>query len=149
MKVVVPYTSLKQPTRLVLKQYKPEYVDVSGPDAYRRLLQRIWTEGETTIIVEHDVVPWPGALDELWQCPCAWGAYSYHMHGGLGIYHGLGCTKIGAELIARTPTVWHPPHPWNVLDQMLLFASRGTGLEPHHHRPAVTHLNAKHYPKGD
>jgi hypothetical protein len=145
MNVVVPYTNLHPTTEFVLRQYPVEYVDVSEPDAYLGLLRRLWVEGATVIVVEHDVVPWPGALEEVWNCPCAWGSYSYHMHGGIGIYHGFGCTKLTAELMKQTPRVWEPWASWNMLDQKLFFAARAQGIEPHHHRPPVTHLNDRHY----
>lgn len=147
MKVVVPYIVLNPATELVLRPYKPQYVDVSAPDAYRTLFQTLWVERQTTIIVEHDIVPWPGALEELWQCPCQWGAYSYLLRGGVGVYHGFGCTKLTRELMLATPDVWSASCEWNKLDQHLLFEARSKGCEPHHHRPAVVHLNERYYPE--
>ena|SRR5215207_6192247 len=145
MRVIVPFTKLEPATELVLRPYIPEYVDVSTLDSYRLLLKRIWETGKTVIIVEHDIVPWPGALDELWYCPCAWGSYSYHLHGGIGIHHGFGCTKLSSRLMAETQGVWDDGISWNMLDQVLLFKARAYGFEPHHHRPAVVHLNPRHY----
>jgi hypothetical protein len=142
MRVVVPYTRLHPVTEQVLTSYAipVEWVGLVGDDDYRLLMQRLWREQERVIIVEHDIVPWPGALEELWACPCAWGAYSYKIHGGIGIYHGLGCTKLTPQLMAAVPEIWGQPEPWYLLDQKLLFEARNQGLEPHHHRPAVIHL---------
>jgi hypothetical protein len=145
MKVVVPYTKLHPVTEFVLTSYRPEYVDVSAPDGYRQFFKGLWERRETVIIVEHDIVPWPGALDELWQCPCTWGSYTYHLHGGLGIHHGFGCTKLSARLMEETSDVWESSSGWNMLDQVLFFEARALGFEPHHHRPAVTHLNPRHW----
>ena len=145
MNVIVPYTDLHPTTEFVLRPYRPVYVEVGGENGYLNFFRELWNEGEDIIIVEHDVVPWPGALEEVWQCPCAWGSYSYHMHGGIGIYHGFGCTKLTAELMAQTPDIWEQWTSWNMLDQKLFFAARGKGLEPHTHRPPVTHLNPRHY----
>jgi hypothetical protein len=145
MNVVVPYTNLHPTTEFVLRPYRPTYIDVSETDGYLKLLRSLWHQGETVILVEHDVVPWPGALDEISHCPCEWGSYSYHMHGGIGIYHGFGCTKLSAEMMRQTPEVWASWASWNMLDQKLLFHARSKGFEPHTHRPPVTHLNPNHY----
>jgi hypothetical protein len=144
MKVVVPYVELHPVTRQVTEPYNPEYVPLVGDDAYRQLMHRLWQEGEPFVIVEHDIIPWPGAIEELFACSCAWGAYSYKLHGGIGIYHGFGCTKITPELMDATPCIWSQPAHWNTLDQRLWFAARAKGLEPHPHRPAVTHLSRRH-----
>jgi hypothetical protein len=147
VKVVLPYVG-KGPhpvTLLVLSGYRPELVDVSADDGYLNLMRRLWKERKPVIIVEHDIVPWPGALEELWHCPCVWGAFSYHLHGGIGVFHGFGCTKITPELMNAVPTVWDAPTPWNMLDQVLALAALNEEYIPHPHRPPVTHLNDRHY----
>jgi hypothetical protein len=144
VKVVVPYTSLHLVTEMVTAWYKPEYVKLTDDDAYRRLLKRLWEERETVVIVEHDIVPWPYAIDELFRCCCWWGAYSYHLHGGIGVHHGFGCTKLGSKLMEALPDIWDEPGHWNSLDQRLYFAAREVGIEPHPHRPAVIHVSEKH-----
>jgi hypothetical protein len=143
MQVVVPYTKLHPVTEYVLNSYKLPvwFVPVDGDDGYRRLMLNLWRERKSVIIVEHDIVPWPGAIEELWNCSCHWGAYSYQIDGGIGIYHGLGCTKITTHLMDAVPTIWERPEPWHLLDQILFFEARNCGLEPHHHRPPVIHLH--------
>jgi hypothetical protein len=144
MKIVVPYVTLHPVTRHCLESEKldAEYVQMQDDDDYRRLMQRLWRENKPVVIVEHDIAPWPGAIRELWECPCAWGAYSYKIDGGIGIYHGLGCTKLTPRLMAAVPKIWDRPEPWHLLDQIMFFAARNEGWEPHHHRPAVIHLKA-------
>jgi hypothetical protein len=146
-RVICPFTSVRPVVKQVLSSYglHVEYVDLTGDDdAYRKLLQRLWNEARTVVIVEHDILPWPGAVEELYSCSCAWGAYTYKLHGGYGIFHGLGCAKLSTELMKATPGIWDEPIQWNLLDQILLFTAREQGLEPHHHRPAVIHLNYLH-----
>lgn len=143
MRIVVPFTDLHPTTKEVLSRetFQVDFVDVRGdPDSYRRLLARLWSERETVVIVEHDIVPWPGAIEEIWACPCQWGTYSYVMHGGIGIAHGFGCCKLTAWLMTNLPGLWDEPGEWSVLDQRLFFAARKVGIEPHLHRPPVTHL---------
>lgn len=126
-----------------------QYIGVGhSPYGYHHLMRDIWSQRKQVIIVEHDIVPWPGAIAELAACPCAWGSYSYKIHGGIGIFHGLGCTKLTPELMDATSDlwsdeVWHQDH-WSKIDQVLFFAARERGYEPHHHRPPVIHLSDKH-----
>jgi hypothetical protein len=149
MQVIVPYAPEVHPTtKQVLDSYKlnVQYIDVSVyPYTYIGLLRAIWAKRAPVIIVEHDIVPWPRAIEELWECPCKWGAYSYRMHGGIGIFHGFGCTKITPAIMNALPHLWDGDVvPWNELDQRLLFAARNVGFEPHHHRPPVVHLSTRH-----
>src|SRR4051812_16119673 len=114
MNVVVPYVEHKSSkiTELVDDVLRSQTKDIiwiycgHSPFDYHELLKSLWHQRETTILVEHDVLPWPGALQELWQCPCKWGSYSYPLHGGVGIHHGFGCTKLTRELMDAVPDVW-------------------------------------------
>jgi len=145
MRVVVPFQRLHPVTKKVVDYYRPEYVHLEDDDGYRLLMQRLWREREPVIIIEQDIVPWPYAVEELWRCSCSWGSYSYQLHGGIGIVHGFGCCKLTTILMDAVPNVWDEPERWDVLDQRLFFAAREVGLEPHRHRPDVTHLNERHY----
>lgn len=145
--VVCPYTKLQPATERLLRRYQElggwplRFVKLDGGDGYRRLLRELWEDGEATIIVEHDILPWPGAIEELAACPGAWCAHSYEWNGGVGVYHMLGCAKLGAELKRRVPRVWHEPLDWSLCDRHLYFAAYELEIEPHPHRPAVIHLN--------
>lgn len=143
MRVVVPFARLHV-TEQVLRSYRVpvEFVRLDDDDAYRRLLHELWAARETVVIVEQDIVPWPGALEELYGCMGLWCACAHPLFGGLGIYHGLGCTKISGQLMARLPDLWDLSGHWSTLDQRLYFAARDIGEEPHPHRPPVIHLGA-------
>jgi hypothetical protein len=114
-------------------------------DAYRRLLQRLWQARTTVVIVEHDVVPWYGAIEELHHCMGLWCSCSYRLQGGYGVHHSLGCTKLSGRLMQLLPTLWDEPGKWDALDQRLWFAARAIGQEPHPHKPPVLHLSDKEY----
>lgn len=143
--VVVPYTDLHPlvPQLLATYGYTPEYRKLVGDDGYQCLMRELWERGEDVMIVEQDILPWPGAIEELFACECFWGAYTYRTNGGMGVYHMLGCTKITKRLMRQTEGVWDEWRHWSVIDQTLFFAARNRGIEPHHHRPAVIHLNPR------
>jgi hypothetical protein len=145
MKLVVPYSNLHPVTRQVIESYKlgAQFVALGGPLEYGRLLRWLWQEEETVVIVEHDIVPWPGAVEELYNCMGMWCSCSYLYAGGYGLYHGLGCTKISGNLMRALPHLWDGDLEWFSLDQRLLFAARTIGYEPHPHRPPVIHLGAR------
>jgi hypothetical protein len=147
-RVIVPHSNLHPATKQILDSYGGidlEYVELDSKFGYWKLMKRLWSEGRTTIIVEHDIVPWPGAIEELWDCPCSWGTFSYKMNigeaQGIGVSHALGCAKLTDRLMAAVPDVWEEPATWDKLDQILFWAARGEGREPHLHRPPVIHLH--------
>lgn len=148
MTVVVPFTGELHPVvRDVMSEQIPDvqFCPIEGDHGYQLLLRRLWRQRKSVVIVEHDILPWPGAIPELWQCSCRWGAYSYQLHGGIGIYHGFGCAKLTGELMEIVPNIWEGELAhWSQLDQMLWFAARAKGHEPHPHRPPVIHLNPRH-----
>lgn len=127
-----------------------ERADVSGSDtSYTRLLACLWAAGEPFCVVEHDIVPHPGALAKLAACPQPWCAYPYAYMGGM--HAGLGCTRFSAALLAAVPDAvertWaestdvHPAGFWCALDDRLARVLRRAGFTQHVHFPAVRHLN--------
>lgn len=142
MRVIVPYTRLHPLTeQAVRKESKwASFCPMKSEWDYSHLLHKLWNEGDNFILVEHDILPWPGALGEIWNCPAEWCAYSYECNGGIGLYHTFGCAKISGQLINRLPDVWKDPLPWHRLDSHLCFEASRIGQVPHPHRPPVTHL---------
>lgn len=144
MKVVVPYApgKLHPVTKDVLLSYclPVEFEKLTDDYAYSRLLKHLWDEGETVVIVEQDIVPWPGAVEELCCCVGLWCTHTYYHSGGIGVSHMLGCAKLSAELIQSLPGLWDEPVHWSTCDQHLFYCARGIRQEPHLHRPPVIHL---------
>jgi hypothetical protein len=142
MKVVVPYTKLRRMQQWLLRRYNPCYVDVSASDDdYWTLLTELWQQRETVVLIEHDILPWPGALEELVACPALWCAYSYDQHG-IGIFHSFGCVKFSGELMNLLPDIWQGMDKhWSQLDQQFEWRAFQAGQRPHGHRPAVIHLH--------
>jgi hypothetical protein len=100
------------------------------PDAVRG----VWGLGRGFVLVEHDVVPWPGATSQLVDCPERWCAFEYPLAPGC-LSHALGCVKVAAG--TDPPSVW--PSSWRELDACVY---RHLGM-PHLHSPPVAH--AKHH----
>lgn len=142
MNLVIPYAQLRSEQQWLLTDYSPRYVDVSkSDDAYWIFLTDLWRKQETVIIVEHDILPWPGALEELEACPGFWCAYSYDQRG-IGIFHSFGCVKFTGELMRLLPNIWEGINThWSQLDQQFEWRAFQAGQRPHGHRPPVIHLH--------
>ena len=127
-----------------------EAVNVSASDtSYTALLARLWAAGEPFTVVEHDIVPHPGALAELEACDWPWCSFAYRL--GSIVHAGLGCTRFSASLLAAVPDAvertWaestdvHPPGHWCSADDRLARVLRAEGHVQHVHAPPVTHLS--------
>ncbi len=145
IKVVVPYVDLHPlvPQLLSTYGYTPEYRKLVGDDGYQCLMRELWERQEDIALVEQDILPWPGAIEELFACECAWGTYTYRTNGGIGVRHMLGCTKISGRLMKALPGIWDEYRHWAFIDQTLFYRARDKCIEPHMHRPAVIHLNPR------
>lgn len=155
MKLVVPHTDLHPETYRATRDWPDvEYVYVGEDDyAYGRLLKRLWREGESFALVEHDVLPHPDtlarfALCDRWYCSAP---YEWTTHVGVT----LGCTKFGregllaypdaAEIACRIPSNYGDGTGghWKQLDVFLQAAVLRDlySEQPHAHLPPVRHLN--------
>jgi len=136
--------------RLALRQdgieFKLHYVDQD--ESYYDLLSGLWADQQGFIIVEHDIVVWPGAIGQLEECPEPWCLYPYYASVGW-CSDALGCTKFSAELLRQYPDVLKEPFPtccshskyWCGLDRLIAHRLKEYGVEPHVHSPAVVNLN--------
>jgi hypothetical protein len=147
-----PYTAGLHPevvAALEADGYAPETVDVSGSEtAYHDLLAGLWREGRTLIVVEHDVVVYPGALAAMLACPEPWCVTPYRVNGEYEGY--LGCVRFSARLLAEVPdamdaagqlTYGPPPRYWGWIDNRLAQVLGEHGYSKHRHWPAVKHLH--------
>lgn len=136
--------------KLALRQDGVEvaYHYLGADDAYYVLLRGLWHAGGGFVIVEHDIVVWPGAVQQLEDCPEPWCVFPYYSSVGWA-RDALGCTKFSSGLLQRYPDVLEPPFPdccqhttyWCGLDRLISHRLRSHGLEPHEHSPAVVNLN--------
>jgi hypothetical protein len=162
MRVVCIYTKLDPATEFVLKwqidkkQIEVEYAQIENDFSYFDIFQRHWDYAAGFITVEGDVLPWPGALEEIANChhgccnfwgPSGWNRDRY----ALG--YGLGCTKFSARLIASHPDMMEHfitkglGKHWHHLDGQIFDYLQQHGEGIHFHSPPVTHLNRGRYPQ--
>ena len=110
MTIVVPFTNLKEATQLALRQdgLQPLFEHMRHEEDYYHLLARMWEKGETFLVVEHDIVAWPGAAQTLENCPGLWCTLPHYCSVGLiahraaelGIQpcvHEPGCTNLNEK----------------------------------------------------
>ena len=148
--VIVPFTDLAPETKVALEAERlhPRYVDVSASDwSYWELTASLWSDGREFVLIEHDVVPPPGAVRAMLACPKPWCAVPYRQGSLVGT--AFGCTKFSAAIIARHPDAVSrilPQHRgWDGLDSMVIGTLRRNGEVEHVHQPPAWHL---HYPDG-
>ena len=155
MKVVVPFAGPSWPIHAVKLALRQDGVDaalhhMTRENDYYDLLARLWSEGEGFIVVEHDIVVWPGGLQELANCDEPWCTLPYYCSVGW-IEDGLGCTKFSHQMIQKSPHFLKEPFPaccahtrhYCGLDRLIAHRAETLGLKPHVHQPGVSNLNEK------
>ena len=125
---------------------------VQDDGEYGNFLAENW-QGEV-IVVEHDVVPWPGAISKLSGCTKDWCVHEYTFTRAgaedaprprLG--WALGCLRVNQRIVDRYPDLprrWEGT-PWQGMDSRLTAAlQKATGQRvPHIHRPPFAHLKVR------
>ena len=145
--VFVPHTRLNPATRVFLAQAQAtghdiRLVDVSDdPHAYLKHMRDRWAEGAPFINIEHDIVPWPGALESLECCPQMWCAFGYDTLARDFLQPPLGLARFSAEFIYSLPDLWLDDLPWQALDEHLYRYAQREGYLAHQHRPSVLNAN--------
>lgn len=151
VRVLVPYCTPLHPL-LELAVPGAEFVELtSGYETrsdYPDLLGHWWERGEPFIVNEHDVLPWPGALDELAACPEPWCGFSYY-RGVHTRVPTLGCVRFGAEVLKLPNPLAEEgwpydtfPRGWDYCDQRVARVLQAAGFTWHQHFPAVFHAHA-------
>jgi hypothetical protein len=142
VRVVVPFTVLRPETQAALEGENVSYVDVSGgEDHYHWLLDELWSRGEGLLIVEHDLVAYPGAIAALRDCQADYCGVPYLV--GRNFVVDLGMTKFSAALTVAYPDAVNrmTDAHWKAQDGQLLGYLRPLRGGPHWHWPAAHHLN--------
>lgn len=151
----MPYARLYPEVREALDRdgVEAEYAYVGAePTDYYDLLARLWREPGGFIIVEQDIVPWPGAIAQLATCSHDWCGFAYELSTGVGVPGMLGCTRFSGRLTAEHPGVIEavaylpahgtPPRYWGRMDTRIKEVMEDReGLRFSLHWPVVAHLN--------
>lgn len=124
----------------------PQTVLLDGDTEYARVLSALWRASESFVLVEGDVVPWPGAVRALLDCPEPWCGHNYPIASGFNC-GTLGCVKFGAALMRQWPSLWvrWEGTPWRQLDIAVFRAvAAATGMIDFHvHTPPVAHARER------
>ena len=147
MRIIAPYTERSDENQeclavLYTAGFKVESFKMTDDLAYGRLLADLWAEGETWLNIEHDIFGvTPEIVREFETCPEEWCSSPY-FYFGMPVSGtpggGLGCTKFGAQLMARWPGMMtqamelpytgHPPWHWCGCDWRIYYLLRHGGL---------------------
>lgn len=123
-----------------------EIVALQGDYDYGEAVAGMWAQGDEIVVLEHDVVPWPGAMNAISGCEHPWCVYEYPFApNALG--HAIGCLRVSEELVRSDldlPDMWAGV-PWNQLDAALYraLAAASGEREPHIHTPPLAHLKPR------
>lgn len=128
MRVVVPHVGVHSLASRALDRYAPgaERIYVGHHEyAYRDLIAKLWKEGESFLLVEHDVEIHGDVLRQLLRCEKAGEPWCLFGYPGAGdesgdrvLLRSLGCTRFGAPLLRALPSFMEdlPVHHWTRLD---------------------------------
>jgi len=159
--VAIPYDGVVAlnvcPAHLALRMEgidHEQYLCIGDLD-YGDIIAAIWRSGHGFILIEHDVVPWPGALATLEACQYDWCChlYPYHSDQPAGtrdrLGGSIGCVKFSTRLVKAHPDLcdaWEGV-PWRAVDGHMIQAigpalGQDRGEECafwHEHLPPVAH----------
>jgi hypothetical protein len=158
MRIVVPFVigMLRDETALALVSRDADVtwarIHRHDGEAYARLVEELWRDGEAFCIVEQDVVPTPAMLDGLEQCPEPWCS---HCYAGPNWPREamLGLVRFSAELLRRRTEVGvsvlrtdrtRTHHVgWRSLNETMSRHLSAHGEPWHRHLPNVIHLRPR------
>lgn len=146
MRVLIPHheSAPKVWTQMWARHWCPDAVKVHTPGHYRyaEQIREWWNEREPFIVVEHDIVPWPGAVESLADCSEPWCAFSYGPHEAFIRYGSvpMGMFKVVPKELGTPPLSDDPVH-WSAIDSVVAQKLFERGHMVHQHWPAVANLN--------
>jgi hypothetical protein len=116
---------------------------------YGRIFTEQWQSGHGFLLVEEDVVPWPGAMAQLDRCQEDWCCFEFpngviHEEPRSGFCDGLGCMKFSTDLVRRYEfsPLWQQ-RGWDELDGAVHALHREGGEKLHLQTPPVAHAKAQ------
>lgn len=110
--------------------------ELRGDQDYGRLFYRLWQAGEPFVLIEWDVVPWPGAVEKLLACPKPWCVHEYHLQP-YHLAHSFGAAKYAP--VGPPDEVWNEVVWWQLDGYAIPTVIERLGKPPCMHRPAFPH----------
>lgn len=121
---------------LAQERIKYEVIDNSATGfAYGRNFADLWEKGEPFIHLEHDIVPWPGAITQLQECPEPWCVHESVIYAGR-VFMGFGIGKYRPK--GPAPERWRNTD-WHCLDGQIVSDLRERFTDVCTHHPPVAH----------
>jgi len=110
---------------------------------YGNFMRDKWKEKESFIVLEHDIAPYPEAINNIMWCDHPWCAYEYFHHTGYKLY-AMGCVKFSKYLVENSQEIpkdnnWINTN-WNILDGKVINPLREKFGRPHLHYPSLAHV---------
>lgn len=143
MQIVIAALNGNCPAALALRKegVQFELVLMKHEYSYSDLFCHLWKIQESFISLEHDIVPWPGALEKLRQCGRSYCSYEYPLAPN-AMQAALGCVKISDSVMKKYPLLWKlwDNVLWNQLDGRVCTALLATFGETHIHTPPFAHV---------
>jgi hypothetical protein len=147
LQIVIPTRSYGSPPAraLLIEGYEVLEVQMSDPQHYGRLIRHMWDIGNGFVLVEDDVVPWPGAVQQLLDCEHDWCAFRHPRTnanpGSLCL--GFGCVRFSHALVRRHRVdTLDGSQRWDEVDGAVIGVLDTAGETCHEHSPPVAHLKA-------
>lgn len=145
MKIVIPAISEDCPAALALRKEGVffELVLMHDDISYSKFLCDLWKAKESFVLIEHDIVPWPGAIRQLIGCPKLWCSYQYPL-APYKLRPALGCMKVKDTVINHYPSLhlehsWSGRH-WSQMDGPVCSALENSVGKTHIHNPPLAHV---------
>lgn len=143
MRILIVTVEEKCPAEFAVRSdgWTPELRVIDREDlfAYGRILHEFWQDGEPFINIEHDMAPWPGAIQALRSCELEFCLFGYPR----AEQGSMGMTRFSRELIRRFPKLSETNHwsraSWNNVENAVLGGLKN--VPKHQHFPHVAHLS--------
>ncbi len=147
LSVVVSAVEDDSPAHLALTAEGVDHIVVGHELSYARQLGAWWRSGSGFVLIEHDVAPWPGAVQRLLDCSRDWCAYRYPKRGHL--IRSLGCVKFSTRLVQTWPDLpkYWEDRSFDEFEEPMLAAvagalrSEGRESPVCKHSPPVAHVH--------
>lgn len=136
------YIATAKPDSIASRALRMEGVEheelINGDDLdYGRHFTELWNRGKPFVICEDDIIPSPGTVSALLECPQPWCSHRHPTCPGNPLCGGFGFAK--HKPVGTAPKVWAET-PWWLLDgEVMPFLPRVYGQHAHFHQPDVAH----------
>lgn len=143
MLVVIAAVSWDCPAALALRKEGVEFelVLMEHEYSYSDMFTRLWKNNAGFVSIEHDIVPWPGAIQEIQECLNMWCSYEYPLAPNT-LRPALGLIKVSDWVVHHYPLLYKAweNKVWGSLDGSVCPALESVASHTHIHTPPVAHV---------